>query len=268
MVDTTQRNGGFVSYPDRVSTKTFFRSSDRFTKSVTIKSGQVLKGLSFLESDAAGKCIAHSGFSESAVVTFTALTAGQTLILAGLTFTAGGSGTTAAQLATSWAGIADGTAFGDITSAVGGSFTAGALTGYFTEYVDADTVLFNSSSALINATNVAATGTGASAATITITAGTTTKDPIAGVLCFDVDASSGDVQASAYTEASFWADALVWAVDTAADTITLSDGTTVACTSYNTGCSGTSDASNLLKQKFVEGSGFSELGFLQAGESY
>jgi len=258
----SEKNGGFNAYPDRTQRKIFFRTTDRFTKTVTVKSGQVLKALSFLESDATGKVVAHSGLTESAHITFTALTSGQTLIMAGLTFTAGASGTTATQLATAWAGLTDGYAGGSVP---GGTFT-GTLTGYSTEKVDTDTVVFNATSANTNATDVAATGTGAAAATITIVQGDTTLAPIAGVLCFDVDASASDVKASAFDDASFWADALVWAVDTAVDTITLSDGTTKACTTYNTGCYGTSEASNLLKQKFVDNSGFSELGFLSAGE--
>lgn len=259
----SQKNGGWNAYPDNTQKKVFFRALDRFTKTVTVASGQVLKAYTFLETNASGKVVAHSGLSESAHVTFTALTAGQTLILAGLTFTAGGSGTTAAQLGTAWAGLSAGYTGGAVT---GGTFT-GTLTGYNTEAVDADTVVFNAASANTNATDVAATGTGAAAATITIVQGDTSLTPPAGVLCFDVDASSADVKASAFTRASFWADALIWAVDTSVDTITLADGTTVACTSYNTGCSGTSEASNLLKQKFVDGTDFKELGFLSAGET-
>jgi len=144
-------NGGFVNYPDRVTKKTFFRADDRQTKTVTIKSGQVLKALSFVETDSAGKAIAHSGV-------------------------------------------------------VGGK-------------------------------------------------------KIAGVTVFDVDASAGDVEASIYTEASFWASALVWSVDALTQTIDKFDGTTVAVTAYDTGCT-----TDLLKQKFVEGTEFEPLGFLTAGE--
>jgi len=264
-IDTyySQKNGGFDVYPDNVKKKTFFRANDRYTKPVTVKAGQVLKAFSFLETDATGKVIAHSGLSESAQVTFTALTAGQTLAMAGLTFTAGSSGTTAVQLATVWSGLSAGYTGGTVA---GGVFS-GTLTGYNTEKVDTDTVIFNAVSAKTNATDVAATGTGASSATITIVQGSTSFSPIAGVLAFDVDASASDVEATAFDDASFWADALIWAVDPAVDTITLSDGTTKAVTTYNTGCFGTSKASNLLKQKFVENSGFSELGFLTAGEA-
>ncbi|MCK9622614.1 MAG: hypothetical protein M0R47_19020 [Methylobacter sp.] len=257
-------NGGFQTYPDRVTKNVFFRAEGRATKPVTVKSGQVLKALSFLETDSAGKAIAHGPLTEGTFVKFAAITNGQTIILGGLTFTAGSSGTTAAQLATSWAGIAAGTAAASITWAVGGTFT-GTLTGWGTEAYDADSVIFNSSAPLTNATDLAATGT-ATAPTLTKVDGATTFSKIAGVLVYDVDASSADVDAQAYSEASFWADALVWAADPTQDTITKPDGTTVAVSAYNTGCAGTSAASNLLKKKFVEGSEFDPLGFKNAGD--
>lgn len=268
----TEYNGGLYSYADRVTKKIFFRAEDRSTKSVTIKSGQVLKALSFLETDASGKCIAHGGLTESATVTFTAaLTSGQTMIIAGLTFTAGSAGTTVAQLGTVWAGLSDGVTAANASAAIlaagiattVGTFSAGTLAGYSTTAVTTSKVRFDGTSAAA-ATDVAATGTG-TAPTIVISQ-YAALNKIAGVLAFDVDASSGDVDASAYSEASFWASALVWAVDTAVDTVTKVDGSTVAVTAYNTGCAGTSTASNLLKQKFVEGTEFEPLGFLSAGE--
>ena len=137
------------------------------------------------------------------------------------------------------------------------------MTGYNTTSVSTTKVRFDASSAA-SATDVAATGTG-TAPTIVITQ-FASLNKIAGVLLFDVDASAGDVDATAYSEASFWASALTWAVDVAVDTITLVDGTTKAVTAYNTGCAGTSAASNLLKQKFVESTEFEPLGFLTAGE--
>lgn len=261
----TEYNGGFQSYSDRVTKDVFFRAEDRATKTVTIKSGQVLKALSFIETDADGKGIAHKGLTEGTFAKFAALTAGQTLILGGLTFTAGGSGTTAAQLATSWAGIAAGTAYGSITSAVGGTFTAGTLTGWNTEAYDSDSVVFNSTAGGTNATDLAATGTG-TAPTLSKVDGATSFNRIAGVLVYDVNASAADVVAPVYTEASFWADALIWAADPNQDTVTNPDGTTTAVSAYNTGAHGTSAASNLLKKKFVEGSEFEPLGFRNAGD--
>lgn len=264
-------NGGWSDYPNRVTKKIFFRADDRETKTVTIKSGQVIKALSFLETDASGKAIAHGGLTESATATFaTALTSGQTLIIAGLTFTAGSGGASAIQVADMWSDLPAETGYVAAAAlalakyaVTVGTFTAGTLTGYATTKVSTTKIRFDSTSAA-SATDVAATGTGG-APTIVISQ-YAALNKIAGVLLFDVDASAGDVDATAYTEASFWASALVWAVDVAVDTITLVDGTTKAVTAYNTGCAGTSATSNLLKQKFVENSEFEPLGFLSAGE--
>jgi len=258
-------NGGFYSYPDRVTKKIFFRAESRYTKTVTIKSGQVIKALSFLETDANGKCIAHGGIVESATVVFgTALTSGQTMILGGLTWTAGSAGTTVAQLATVFSGLADGVTAATATAALSvastvGTFTAGSLSGYNTTYITTGKVRFDAT-VTGNVTDLAATGTG-TGATVTVIQGGGTFNKIAGVLLFDVDASAGDVDATAYQEGSFWASALTWAVDPAIDVVTKVDGTTVAVTAYNTGAS-----NNLLKQKFVEGTEFEPLGFLSAGE--
>lgn len=269
----TQQNG-VTRYSATTPKRKFFGADNSKSAVKTIKQGQVLKAGTFLESDSAGKLIAHGNIAESALVTFTtALTSGQTLIIAGLTWTAGGSGTTVAQLVTAWKDIAVGTGYAALSTRTGGgSFTAGTLTGYATEAHDADTVIFNAATALANATDVAATGTG-TAPTITILAGTATFNKISGVTMYDVDATSSDVDASIYIEASFWAqddgyDFLLWAVDPAVDKITLADGTTVACTAYNTGCKGTSAAARRLKQKFVEGSEFYELGFFNDGDKF
>lgn len=150
-------NGAYLDYPDYTPEAIFFRSSPRATKVVTVKSGQVLKARSFIETVTTvgadkGKAIAHSG----------------------------------------------------------------------------------------NAAK-----------------------KIAGVTLYDVDASAGDVEIAVYTEASFWADALVWSVNVGTDTITLPDGTTKAVTAYDTGAT-----TDLTKQQFVEGSEFEPLGFTKAGEVY
>lgn len=260
----TEYNGGFQSYPDKETRDIFFRAANRATKTVTVKSGQVLKAHSFVESENDGRVVAHKPITESNVVKFAALTNGQTLILGGLTFTAGASGASAADLAASWAGIAAGTAAASITSAVNGTFS-GTLTGWSTEAYNSTSVVFNSSAPMTNATDLAATGTGTAPA-ISKVDGQTTFAKIAGVLVYDVDATGADVEAQVYTEASLWNDALVWAVDPNQDTITKRDGTTVACTAYNTGAFGTSASSNNLKKKFVEASGFEQLGFRTAGE--
>jgi flagellar hook-basal body protein len=118
-----------------------------------------------------------SGVSESASVTFSALTSGQTIIMNGLTFTAGSSGATAAQVATAFASITDGQLYGAINTAnaltgdsTGGLFTAGTATGWSSGTRSTSTVVFTSTSAT-NVTDLAETGTGT--ATITTTSGIT-----------------------------------------------------------------------------------------------
>lgn len=278
----TNLNGGRFDYADYTPQRTFYRSECTKTKQSVIKSGQVLKARTFLESDANGKLIAHTGLSESAIVKFAALTAGQTLILAGLTWTAGGSGTTVAQLAAAWANIASGTVYTSLSAiTAGGTFTAGTLTGWSTSLqvfganstaatvvAGANEVVFTSTGGLSNVTDLAATGTG-TAPTISKVDGATAFNKIAGVTVYDVDATSADVASAVYVEASFWASALVWAVDPTVDTITKPDGTTVLCTAYNTGTLRESaDATRLLQSKFVEGTEFEPLGYTRAGELY
>ena len=265
----TANNGGFQLLATQGRTRIFSRKADSIkTVQVNFKADQVAKKHSLVELDSNGLAVLSTGITESALVTFsTALTSGQTLIMAGLTWTAGSSGTTAAQLVAAWKDIASGAGYASLSARNGGgSFTAGTLTGYSTEYVDGTTVVFNSSSPLTNATDVAATGTG-TAPTITIKTGTTAAKQVYGVLVYDVDSKtvSGNVKVSVYKEACFWADALVWAVDADADYILDEDNNQVACTAYNTGAFGTSETSNQLKQLLLQSSEI-EIDFVRAGE--
>jgi len=118
-----------------------------------------------------------SGVSESASVTFAALTSGETVIMNGLTFTAGSSGATAAQVATAFASITDGQLYGAINTAnaltgdsTGGLFTAGTATGWSSGTRSTSTVVFTSTSAT-NVTDLANTGTSVASAAITTTSG-------------------------------------------------------------------------------------------------
>jgi len=259
-------NGAWYNYANVSPRATFFRNSRRATKSVTVKSGQVLKAMSFLETGTDGKAIAHSGINEKALVTFADITNAQTVILAGLTFTAGASGATKEELVTAWTGLQAGVTAAAATTqnpVTGGTFTAGTLTGWNVDAsATADSVLFVSTTPFAGVTDLADSGT-ATDPTIAITAVVDPINKVAGVLLYDVDASAADVVAEAYVEASFWADALVWDADITTDTITLYDGTTKAVTAYNTGAT-----SDILKQKFVENTPFHELGFKKAGEVY
>lgn len=266
---------GVYVYPDYKPTLRFFRNKIAYSKPVTLKQGQVLLAGTFVESIVSGvdkgKVVAHSGLSESAIVSFSDITSGQTVVIAGLTWTAGASGTTAAELAEAWEGIGAGTAFGDLSDrTAGGSFTSGTLTGYSSYgYSGSEAVVFTSTSALTDVTDLAVTGTGGSAQDISVSDGATSFAPIAGVLLFDVDASDRDVDCPVYTEASFWAEALKWVADPATEFMTKEDGSTVPVSAYNTGAFGsTFDETKRLQTQFVEGSGFENLGFLQEGEKH
>lgn len=100
--------------------------------------------------------------TESAAVTFKPLAAGQTLSLAGLTFTAGTSGATAAQLASAFASIPAGTQAATINGApknlgnsAGGTFTAGPSANWTTGVVsNSTTVTFTSTSANSDVSNL------------------------------------------------------------------------------------------------------------------
>lgn len=117
--------------------------------------------------------VRNSGSFETATVKFSAtpLTAAQTVILGGLTYTST-AGTTQAQLAAAFANLAVGATTGAGTAT--GTYS-GTLTGYSTgDVVFADTVVFTAST-VGPKTDLAATGTGA-APTIVVTNGTAGTD--------------------------------------------------------------------------------------------
>lgn len=271
-------NGGFYNYDPRVTKNVFFRALPTYTDTVTVASGQVLKKHSFVETNSDGKVIAHSGFVESAIVTFATITTGQTLILAGLTFTAGSGSVTAAELVTIWKDLPVGITAANanllllargINATTKGTFTAGTLAQYSTAVNDAaDSVIFTGYQAYTALTDVADTGT-ATNPVVTLKANVSAKAEIAGVLLYDVDASAGDVKAEVYKKASFWSHGLNWYTDSTATTgevFTKADGTTVAYTAYNIGITGSQPEAMLLMKKFVEGTNFEPLGFLSEGE--
>ena len=128
------------------------------------------------------------GVTETASVRFTALDAGQTVNIAGLTFTAT-TAMTAAQAAAAFANLVNNAAFaapansitqGDTQSA--GSAALGTYTGVFSGWTSGaavgDTVVFTSTAANSNVTDLANTGTGT--VTITTTAGKAHDAGLAG----------------------------------------------------------------------------------------
>lgn len=272
-------NGGWYDYPNRSSANIFGHKEDTETAVLVVKQGQVLKARTFLQSITSGadkgKCIARGGLSEAAIVTFAAITAGQTLILGGLTFTAGSGGTSASKLVTIWGGLASGIGFAaaaanllleGIDATVDGTFTAGTFGAWETTAYDDNTVVFTGTAGLSNVADLADTGT-ATDPVISKVDGATSLSPISGITVYDVDATAGDVSVACFIEADFRAEALTWAVDPASDTIAAPDGTTVACTPYNTGTLASDFATTRrLQTQYVEGSKFSHLTFTREGE--
>jgi hypothetical protein len=116
--------------------------------------------------------------NETSTVTFKALAAGQTLTLAGLTFTAGSSGVTAAQLASAFASIAATTGFAAVNTAktlndaAGGTFTSGTSASWASGAATGAAVTFTSTAVNTNVENLLGTlSIAASAPTITATDG-------------------------------------------------------------------------------------------------
>ena len=102
--------------------------------------------------------VRNSGTFETATAKFAALTAGQTMIIGGLTYTSTGA-TTAAQLATAFANLASGATTGAGTAT--GTYS-GSLAGYATGPASGallDSVVFTATT-VGNKTDLAATGTG------------------------------------------------------------------------------------------------------------
>lgn len=126
---------------------------------------------------------AVAGVTESASVKFTAMTAGQTLTIAGLTFTASAA-LTAAEAAAVFANLIVGTlpVAGDTQGsgpASKGTYT-GALTGWTTGAVSTDTVVFTSTTPSSNVADL--TNTGTATTTITTTAGSSATSAVVGRL--------------------------------------------------------------------------------------
>lgn len=144
-----------------------------------------------------------SGARETASVLFRDLKAGQSLTIAGLTFTAGASGATAANVAAAFASIHDGDSFTTMNSAnspSGGQFTSGTATGWTSGTVSGSTIVFSSTAATGNVTNLTSvlnpvTG-GTSAASVLIEGSPVAEQQALGVIGFvagkNIDSLSQD----------------------------------------------------------------------------
>ena len=99
----------------------------------------------------------NSAVNESSAITFNSMTAGQTVTIGGLTYTAGNTGATAAQVAAAFASLANGSTTGVTTY---GTFT-GTLNAFWSGTVSGtSTVTFTSASTGANVTNIGITGSG------------------------------------------------------------------------------------------------------------
>ena len=133
-----------------------------------------------------GAATATKPFINTQIVDFGALTANQTLTLAGITITAGGSGATAAEVAAAFDSLANGAA-GD---ASGGNIasTSGTLTGFTTGAIaNTDQVTFTPTTGTNGSLSVA--GTGSSATTI---ASGTTISYVGDQTAIKIDVGNGE----------------------------------------------------------------------------
>lgn len=164
----TQRNATRNSSTMDFTSQNIFTYGNRYNTGVFINNiGETLNAQDGI------LVVRNSGTFETATAKFVALTTGQTMIIAGLTYTSTNA-TTAAQLATAFANLAVGATTGAGTAT--GTYS-GTLTGYATGAVQGaslDTVVFTAST-VGNKTDLAATGTGTSP-TFTIVGGTAGVD--------------------------------------------------------------------------------------------
>ncbi|OYY10467.1 MAG: hypothetical protein B7Y67_15040, partial [Polynucleobacter sp. 35-46-11] len=112
---------------------------------------------------------------ETATVTFNAMSAGEMLTIAGLTFTAGATGATAEQVADAFANLAEGSTAASANTAnglgdvAGGSFTAGTLVNWETGDSDpSGELVFTNTSSLDDVTNLSSSGSAGGLSTSTV----------------------------------------------------------------------------------------------------
>ena len=146
-------------------TKEAFKDSGTFNKSgaltMSMSSAGVVTAAFMTQS---GETVSMTGsynssaITESATVTFTDMVANQTVSLGGLTYTAGASGASAAEVATDFLSLSNGYTGGD---GLMGTFT-GQLNGFNTDsdITDTSTVVFTSATSGANVTDLVASGSG------------------------------------------------------------------------------------------------------------
>lgn len=164
MIYTNQRNATRNQSTVDYSIDNVFLYGNRYANGILVNNiGEELNAQSGI------LVVRNSGSFETASVKFsaTSLSAGQTIIIAGLTYTSTAV-TTQAQLAAAFANLAVGATTGAGTAT--GTYS-GALTAYSTGAVVSDDIVVFTASTVGNKTNLTQTGTGA-ASTVTIVDGT------------------------------------------------------------------------------------------------
>ena len=155
-VTSASAGGGYTAYSLKELNPDTFMVYD-------IAALQFLYGVN---TDAASSKQLRSAQSETATTVFKAMNAGETLTLAGLTFTAGGGGATANQVANAFSGLSNNTAYSSLSAITnltnGGTFTDGTFTGWSTgSNGGTATVLFTSATANTNVVDLSSSGTAA-----------------------------------------------------------------------------------------------------------
>lgn len=169
MIYTNQRNATRNQSTVDYSIDNVFLYGNRYANGILVNNiGEELNAQSGI------LVVRNSGSFETASVKFsaTSLSAGQTIIIAGLTYTSTAV-TTQAQLAVAFANLAVGATTGAGTAT--GTYS-GALTGYSTGAVVSDDIVVFTASTVGNKTDLVQTGTGAAVTSITVVNGTTGID--------------------------------------------------------------------------------------------
>jgi flagellin len=169
IADNTEWNGFPVlngSTGERVGIKPVYKTTSEptVTDAIRVTAGK--------PSSSSATIHATLGVTESAEIDFQALAAGESVTVAGLTYTAGAAGASNARVAAAFAGLADGATTGVTTY---GTFS-GALTGFKTTGAAVSStshLVFTSSTTFTNVDNISVTSTAVTPPTVTTTAGVT-----------------------------------------------------------------------------------------------
>ena len=250
-------NGGFNLYPRRTTTKLFAHPyPEARTITGRVASGNVIKAHTWLERNQVGELIPHSGLTVATNFLFNGIAGASdtvTITIAGTPYVGTvptGATPTAAQIVaaiTSPGGAGIPTILVFTTPLpISATYAVGTSPeGLVVSSKNLDTALaiaVTENSGLTLAAGSVSTGT---------SSGYLTRKPLAGLLMYDVNATSAAVDAQVYVSGSYWADGVKWRTDptdTVADPIT---GVGVPPTAYETGCT-----SDLHYQAFVESTEF------------